>query len=219
MTISEEEQRRFEIETWRKSIDVQMHFNDVCLKVRNFYISVVSALLALAAVFAPSDENTPVRGGIIEVDSIVLLLLAIMLATVLFYFIDRYWYHQLLLGAVSNAADIERRLGAQVQGLQLTSAIGKKSPIDVSEKSIRNFFLYYCGRILGGDQRIRKEKKIHSDAKIAIFYKSVFCAALIALFIALFAGAVKVVSDVHPGQEDAPSDNTEAPSAPEVSAE
>lgn len=35
---------------WEKVIDVQMHFNDLCLRVRNFAVSLLGVLLGAAAI-------------------------------------------------------------------------------------------------------------------------------------------------------------------------
>jgi hypothetical protein len=40
----------YEIKIWEKVIDVQMHFNDLCLKVRGLAISILGVLLGAAAI-------------------------------------------------------------------------------------------------------------------------------------------------------------------------
>jgi hypothetical protein len=55
------------IEAWKKSIDVQQHFNEICMKIRNFYISLVSALIALiGASFCLASPNRISKSGIIR---------------------------------------------------------------------------------------------------------------------------------------------------------
>jgi len=63
-----------------------------------------------------------------------------------FYFMDRYWYHKLLLGSVKHAEKIEESLSNIVPEMALTKTISKASP----------------SRGLG--------LEIHSSKKITIFY-------------------------------------------------
>jgi len=79
-----------------------------------------------------------------------LLLLAIV-PWFAFWFMDRCWYHQLLLGAVKNGLRIERSLEKRLPGIQLATQIGKSSPI--------HFW------------RLR----IHASGKLNIFYITIVC--------------------------------------------
>src|SRR4051794_6049092 len=110
------------IEAWKKSIEVQQHFNEICMKIRNFYISFVSALLALIGVVLSRMTDPYFQIWHFQVNVGIPVLAAIVFATILFYFIDRHWYHRLLVGAVKNALDIENALTSEVPGIGLTKA-------------------------------------------------------------------------------------------------
>lgn len=160
-------------DAWKRTIDTQEHFNDICMKIRNFYISVVSALLAFIGLVLGDLDSPYFRAAGLEIHSALPVLLAVILATYLFYFIDRHWYHRLLLGSVKNALAIEEALKDKVPGIMLTHAIGENSPISVKDKGWGNSILYTFGWLFGSDPRVEDEKSIHSDAKIGIFYKSI----------------------------------------------
>ena len=52
----ENEPLQIQISIWEKTIDVQMHFNDLCLKIRSFAVSILGVLLGASAIsyrFAP----------------------------------------------------------------------------------------------------------------------------------------------------------------------
>ena len=181
----------YSFDAWKQSIEVQRHFNDMCMKIRNLYITVLSALIAFLGLIL-SELNDPFfRVGMFSVHTSLVLLFSIVAATYLFYFIDRHWYHRLLVGAVQNAIEIEKSLKDKIPGIQLTYLIGENSPLDVSEKTPGATALYWLARIFGSDRRVKKDKKIHSDAKISMFYKSVGI-FFVVIFVAIaFGGGIK----------------------------
>jgi hypothetical protein len=174
------------VEAWKKSIEVQQHFNEICLKIRSFYISVVTALLALIGVVLSRAADPYFQVWQFQVSAGIPVLAAIVFATMLFYFIDRHWYHRLLVGAVQNAIAIENAIGRDVPGIGLTKMIGASSPLDVSGKG--SWGWYFLGRLFGADKRVKSDKKIHSDAKVALFYTSVAWFFLAVLVVAVFSG-------------------------------
>ena len=178
------------VEVWKKTVDVQQHFNEICMKIRNFYISLISALLALIGVISTRLSDPYFQIWHYQVSAALPVLAAIVLGTLLFYFIDRHWYHRLLVGAVQNARLIESDLTNQIPGISLTEAIGKNSPLDVSGRDPGSQFWYWLGRVFGSDPRVKADKMIHSDAKIAIFYKSVAWVFLIVFLVTAFSGGI-----------------------------
>ena len=46
----ENEPLQIQISIWEKTIDVQMHFNDLCLKIRSFAVSILGVLLGASAI-------------------------------------------------------------------------------------------------------------------------------------------------------------------------
>src|SRR4051795_1622721 len=87
-----------QIEIWKKIVDVQQHFNDLELRIRNFALIVTGAFLGLGG-YAIKD------GGIInafgwEVSIAGLVVVSAIFPLLAFYFMDRLWYHRLLDGSV-----------------------------------------------------------------------------------------------------------------------
>lgn len=174
------------IEAWKKSVDVQQHFNEICMKIRNFYISLVSALIALIGVVLSRVTEPYFQIWHYQVNVGIPVLLAIVFSTVLFYFIDRHWYHRLLVGAVKNAIVIENALEGHVLGIGLSKMIGASSPLDVSAGG--SWGWYWLGRLFGSDPRVKTDKKIHSDAKISLFYNGVLWFFLVVLLASCIFG-------------------------------
>ncbi|MEM1397485.1 MAG: hypothetical protein AAGH38_08565 [Pseudomonadota bacterium] len=115
------------LNAWKQAVDVQMHFNDLELRIRNFAFVLTGAFLALGG-YALRD------GGKIEIALIgaeISLASAILIASILpllgFYFMDRWWYHPLLEGAVAEGAILERELAKNGIPVALGQNISSKS--------------------------------------------------------------------------------------------
>lgn len=159
-----EDDLALKIEVWKKVVDVQMHFNDLCLKVRSFAVSILGALLGAAAIayrFAGQVEvlclKIPTASIFIGISIVVWLA---------FFLMDRYWYHELLKGAVHHGQKIEDRLLARMPEIALAHSIR-----DQSHESL----------------------KMNAAKKLNIFYLSIFAVQVLAL-VALLSGAVRVAS-------------------------
>lgn len=112
---------KLEIEVWKKSVDVQQHFNDIEMRIRNSAVTLLGGILAATGLAL--NANRPLTA--------VWLLSAGLVTWLAFFFMDRYWYHQLLRGAVKNAYDIEVRLRSKVPGANLASTIGEYSKVKI----------------------------------------------------------------------------------------
>jgi phosphoglycolate phosphatase-like HAD superfamily hydrolase len=132
------------VEAWKKTVDVQQHFNDLELRIRNYAITILAAIFTAAAFTIASGHRLTVFGLDMPLGSALLIVGLVPWGA--FYFMDRHWYHRLLLGAVSHAEFIESRINRALPELALTRAISKGSP---------SKFLRW---------------QIHSPKKIAIFY-------------------------------------------------
>jgi len=186
------------LEVWKQSIDVQKHFNEICMRIRNFYISFVTGLFALIGVLITNIDKPFFRIGNYDVHITLPVFVAIVIATYLFYFIDLHWYHRLLKGAVINALELEKKYKDEVPGIGLTIKIGKESPLDVSSRwSIGSWLFWTLGILVGDDEkkRVRDKKEIHSDVKIALFYKSIMFMFIIVFFAVTAFGGVKAIPD------------------------
>lgn len=133
---ADKDQKQALIEIWKKTIDVQQHFNDIELRIRNFALTLLVAILG-AAGFA-LKEGVYIIAFQYRVPLAVFLLLAGLIAWLGFYFMDRHWYHRLLYGAVNHGREIEQRARIILPELGLTDAIGRASPIEIFGRKIRS---------------------------------------------------------------------------------
>lgn len=134
------------IELWKKTVDVQQHFNDIELKIRQFALTITAAIFGLSAVSLRDPMMMTIGDATFPVA--IILLTAGLLIWGAFYFMDRHWYHMLLLGAVTHGRNIEKRMVRYFPEIELTEVIGKASPIS----------LPFC------------DFKLHSSGKMNLFY-------------------------------------------------
>jgi FMN phosphatase YigB (HAD superfamily) len=113
------------METWKKCVDVQQHFNDLCLRIRNFAITVVGALLAAVGFTYQYGLETEFVGYRFAAG--IGFVVAAIFAWAAFFFMDRLWYHILLRGAVSHASSLENQLTGLIPGIGLTNKISDAS--------------------------------------------------------------------------------------------
>jgi hypothetical protein len=114
------------LEEWKKTIDVQMHFNDLIMRNRQILMTAVLAVFGAAA-FSLQFPNL-----ILDIwswkfhaaASIILFGLGLLLSM---FFLDYRYYFQLLLGSVARGEAIEKMLQEQSsnQVAGLTLAISK----------------------------------------------------------------------------------------------
>jgi hypothetical protein len=157
------------IKLWEKTIDVQMHFNELQMKVRNFSILLISSLVGVGGV--AMKEHLFIATPFLSIDA------SLPLATVLFgiaafvwaafFFMDHYWYFPLLKGAVNHGRLIEDTMSPTLPTMGLTNAIGRASPILVT------FWMSRKNPETGAKEPVTFFK-IHSQHKSMIFYGAVF---------------------------------------------
>jgi hypothetical protein len=167
------------VDVWKYIVSVQMHFNDMEMRIRNLYFTILAASFGLLGVV--QGKEIEIVTPRVHVSITLFVVLAIILISMLFYFMDRHWYHRLLQGAVAQAIEIEQRYAEQLPEIQLGSKISKASPVDF--KSVIWKWVFFLIR----DSRFRKHSRLHSDQKIEVLYKSVVwvCIAIIIVYGAL----------------------------------
>ena len=121
------------LEMWKKCVDVQMHFNGIELQIRNYAVTLLVAVIGAAAYALKEHLDVKIFGHTFSMA--VAILPAGILGWYAFYFMDRHWYHRMLLGSVYHTTKIEKAVGPE---LQLSVAIGKESPIPVFGKQIHS---------------------------------------------------------------------------------
>jgi hypothetical protein len=104
------EKTPYDLEIWKKIIDVQQHFNSLCMEVRKAGTTVVSAMVGAAFYMAKEQAATASSVAWAAVG-----------AWVLFGFMD-FWYHAYLKAAVTKGHELEDRLSSQ--GLHAGLSIG-----------------------------------------------------------------------------------------------
>ncbi|WP_272572268.1 hypothetical protein [Providencia sp. PROV258] len=157
---------KIKVDVWKTVIETQEHFNDLEMKVRNFGILILSAFIGATGVTFNSDSVFYFFGYEILISAIFSFGAAVIWW--LFYFVDIYWYHPLLLGAVKQGLKIESELESIIPGITLTKQIGESSPRD---------FLFF--------------KKIHSTTKAKIFYFGILAILVMSTIILLFVSPKK----------------------------
>lgn len=178
------EERRDIIDIWKKCVDVQQHFNDLEMRIRNFAITVVGALIAGVSFTYQQSLQTELFGVVLPTG--VGLVAAAAFAWGGFFLMDRFWYHILLKGAVKHAAKIEDLYRERIPGIDLGSTISESS----------GAVKFLC-------------VKMNSDRRLTTFY-GVGLAILIVIFCALlFAKRVPspsiAGSSTHSSQMPAPA--------------
>jgi hypothetical protein len=131
------------IDVWKTCVDVQKHFNDIELQIRNYAVTLMVAVIGASAYAL--KENMMVTLWGFKYSLAIAVLPAGMIGWLAFYFMDRLWYHRLLMGSVRHTLRVEKMLEPE---LGLSGAIGKESAIPIK-----------CLKM-----------DIHSSEKIDIFY-------------------------------------------------
>jgi hypothetical protein len=110
------------LEIWKKTIDVQQHFNDLELRIRNFALTALSVVSAAAALSIKDDPSMIVC---------LTLIFVALITWIAFFVMDYYWYHPLLKGAVDHGIEVEKRLKQVLPEIGLTTTIGDASKVKI----------------------------------------------------------------------------------------
>jgi sterol desaturase/sphingolipid hydroxylase (fatty acid hydroxylase superfamily) len=97
------------IEVWKTVVEVQQHFNDIGMRIRSMFVTILLALFASIGFIW--DKRLALEIGRLNIQIAVIIPLFGVFGTMLFYFIDRYWFHRLLVGSVNHAIEIEKSIG------------------------------------------------------------------------------------------------------------
>ena len=117
--------REFALQAWKQTIDVQMHFNDICMKIRNLAITLLTAVVSFAA-YTVKERMTLDLGAVdVPIGSIVAA--GGLAGWLAFWAMDRHWYHVFLRAAGIHAGRIERRWSGVLPELLLSSQVSESS--------------------------------------------------------------------------------------------
>jgi sterol desaturase/sphingolipid hydroxylase (fatty acid hydroxylase superfamily) len=103
----DDERRKQIIDIWKTVVGVQQHFNDISMRIRGMFVTILLALFASIGFLL--DKKLNLRIYTFNFQFATLMPVFGILGTYLFYFIDRYWYHRLLVGSVKHAINIEKK--------------------------------------------------------------------------------------------------------------
>jgi hypothetical protein len=173
------------IEVWKAVVGVQQHFNDIGMRIRSMFVTILLALFASIGFLL--DKGLTLELGNVRIQFATLIPLFGVFGSALFYFIDRYWFHRLLVGSVNHAITIENAYKAELPELSLSSAIGKESPY--APRGI----VWLAAKLLVSHGKFAKDGKLHSDGKIELFYKSVMVALVCTSIAIAILGGIRLI--------------------------
>lgn len=150
---------------WEKVIDLQMHFNEMCMNLRRTAIGTMGALLAAGALAFRFGGQIQIYDRNVSV-AVVFVAIA-LLVWFSFYIMDRFWYHELLRATVGYADELDEP--ARAAGLSVS--------LDMSKK-IRS--------------ANHKSLGLSGGSKIDLFYLLVAAALLVGLYL-LYSGVVQPI--------------------------
>lgn len=177
------------IEIWKTIVDVQRHFNDISMRIRGMFVTLLLAIFA--AVGFLLNKELKLEVVVFDVQFATLVPLYGVFITYLFYFIDRYWYHRLLVGSVEHALGIETKYKDVLPELSLSEAIGKVSPY-------KPRCLVWCWAkvVCVRHDEFLSSGTLRSEGKIEFFYKSVIAVLLVTTVLVAVFGGITLRDDV-----------------------
>jgi hypothetical protein len=129
---------------WEKTVDVQQHFNDIEMRIRNLALTILGAVVAVSKALDTRSLSTATPSSIgqdASVGALILqptLFLGMCVLIAAFWFMDRLWYHRLLEGAVNEGGRLERELSDLGVEIPLGRQISQTSPISLLGRKIRS---------------------------------------------------------------------------------
>lgn len=195
----EMEQIENQLKVWEKIVDVQMHFNELSVKIRGLAITVLGAILTAGAFSLKEHLAITVFSWVIPAATPILLIA--LLTWSAFYLMDHLWYHRLLKGAVEQGLAIEKLLEPTIPGIGLAGTIGRASALYL--------------QIGSGDRY-----NLHTDNRLRAFYGlgAFILVVLMALSLAIDVTAPQAVAkppDARKASAQSADRTSADPSAPD----
>src|SRR5260370_11140076 len=166
MTALSEEQQEIYVSIWAKTVQTQMHFNEMSGKSRQFGLAFVAAALGLGILMLSRGQEfaipIDVCGGF-QVHATVLIILSSAFALYAVSILDLKVYHKMLRRAVSFGEDFEQAYMKQIFYLEqgMTQAISHFSRYEDAAVSPKE----------GGKYIYSGAKRKDALVKIRIFYR------------------------------------------------
>ncbi|QQS11029.1 MAG: HAD family hydrolase [Rhodospirillales bacterium] len=118
------------VDIWKKVVDVQQHFNDIEIRIRTLAVTTLTAILGAAGYAQKESIGFAMFGAWLNASSVILIVG--FLVWMVFYLMDRFWYHRLLYGAVANGGKLEKAIQRVIPEMGLGEEIGRQSPVTVN---------------------------------------------------------------------------------------
>jgi len=132
----------FAVDAWKTTVSVQQHFNDLELRVRNFAITFITAVLGLVGLALKDDPRSLLPWALLAIG---------IIGWLAFYVMDRWWYHRFLEGAGQHAGNVEKWLvaatGTGTHLFHLSETIKDKSAVRIMNREVHSrhrIDLFYC---------------------------------------------------------------------------
>lgn len=202
----QDEQRKQIIEIWKVIVEVQRHFNDISMRIRSTFVAILLALFASIGFLL--DKKLSLEIWIFKIQFATFVPLFGILGTYLFYFIDRHWYHRLLLGSVKHAIIIENKYKNEMPELSLSEAIGAESPYK-PRGAVR-----WLANLLVSHDKYRETGQLHSEGKIEFFYRFVALLLMLATIVLAWVGGITIDKKTPPTLDTPVPTSASAPPPP-----
>lgn len=180
------------LQIWEKTIDVQMHFNDIEMRIRSIFVTVILALTGAIGWTLDKSYQLQITDSV-SINFAILLLASGIIATKLFWFIDKHWYHKLLVGSVKQTLALDKKYGEKIPALGLTTSISGSSPL-------KNFGNSVFGRVAKFTKIVKKDSEsftghdLRSTGKIDLFYNTPLRIMQLVFILSLFFGGILISS-------------------------
>ena len=106
------------------------------MQIRNFAVTILAGILAAAGLALREPKN--IKFFNFAISSASALLLAGTIVIISFYFMDRWWYHCLLQGAVKSGEELENELKRTLPNITMSQKIREESYIKVLGYELRS---------------------------------------------------------------------------------
>ncbi len=132
-----------QIEYWKHGINVSLHFNDMCIRLRILCLTVLATFFAAAAISMAQYPN-----GIISIlwfqahISAALYMIALIFICSL-WLLDQAYYYKMLIASVENSEHVEPKVKALVYDLVAGDLITQRLTATIpraASRSIANLF-------------------------------------------------------------------------------
>jgi hypothetical protein len=96
------DEKEITLEAWKQANAMQIHFNEMSMKLRAFALTLVAALVT-AESLSKNPKNAGLAAGVA------------LIVWIAFYLMDRFWYHSLLIGSVLYGRALERHADEKLE--------------------------------------------------------------------------------------------------------